>query len=215
AFTVGFQGLRLDATSGMYNARFRDLSPTLGHWDEPDLLGFGAGDPNFYRFENDSPTELIDPSGLAWEWAWHWHPMMPQSSFKPEFLNAHGLRLDINSPEWGHMLRGKDHIGKEGIHPAGWNKVWDEWIKANKGRKITEEMIKAQLQTMKTSSRFSRFFAEEVGKCAQVGYRAWRQAKIARLVAKRLAKVARLVERRGLGALKWGGRKVSKFIPLL
>jgi RHS repeat-associated protein len=65
AFNIGFQGLRLDTTSGLYNARNRDLSPTLGHWVQADPLSFGGGDTNLYRAMGDEPVGAVDPSGLA------------------------------------------------------------------------------------------------------------------------------------------------------
>src|SRR5262249_54503059 len=64
AFVNGFQGLRLDTTSGLYNARNRDLSPKLGRWIQPDPLGFGAGDTNFYRAARNDTVNNSDPSGL-------------------------------------------------------------------------------------------------------------------------------------------------------
>jgi RHS repeat-associated protein len=64
AFVNGFQGLRLDTTSGFYYARIRDFSPTLGRFVQADPAGFDVGDSNFYRFEGDSSTGSSDPSGL-------------------------------------------------------------------------------------------------------------------------------------------------------
>jgi RHS repeat-associated protein len=63
AFVNGFQGLRLDTTSGFYYFRFRDFSPTLGRFLQADPSGFGAG-TNFYRALSDAPTTLVDPYGL-------------------------------------------------------------------------------------------------------------------------------------------------------
>jgi RHS repeat-associated protein len=63
-FIHGFQGLRLDTTSGVYYARNRDLSPTLARWIEPDPIGFSAGDTNLYRFEGNGPVGAVDPVGL-------------------------------------------------------------------------------------------------------------------------------------------------------
>jgi RHS repeat-associated protein len=60
-----FQGLRYDPTSGLYYARNRDYSPTLGRWLQTDPLGLAAGDSNVYRFVGNSPTYLSDPTGLA------------------------------------------------------------------------------------------------------------------------------------------------------
>jgi RHS repeat-associated protein len=63
AFNIGFQGLRLDTTSGLYNERNRDLHPGLGRWIQTDPLGFGGGDTNLYRAEGNRPTNVTDPSG--------------------------------------------------------------------------------------------------------------------------------------------------------
>jgi len=37
------------------------------HWLEVDPSRYGAGDVNFYREEDNAPTDLVDPSGLAGE----------------------------------------------------------------------------------------------------------------------------------------------------
>jgi RHS repeat-associated protein len=58
------QGGRFDIVSGLYNFRHRDYSPTLGRWMETDPLRFAAADTNFYRAEQDSPANGMDPSGL-------------------------------------------------------------------------------------------------------------------------------------------------------
>jgi RHS repeat-associated protein len=58
-----FQGGRYDTTSGLYNYRNRDQSPTLGRWTRPDPLGFDAGDSNLYRYVNNGPPGATDPSG--------------------------------------------------------------------------------------------------------------------------------------------------------
>jgi RHS repeat-associated protein len=59
------QGGRLDSTTGLYNFRNRDYSPTLGRWMEQDPIGYGAGDSNLYGFEAGDPTGQSDPFGLA------------------------------------------------------------------------------------------------------------------------------------------------------
>jgi RHS repeat-associated protein len=58
------QGSRWDSTSGFYNRRGREYSPTLGRWLQVDPIGFAGGDANIYRFVGNSPTNLVDPSGL-------------------------------------------------------------------------------------------------------------------------------------------------------
>jgi RHS repeat-associated protein len=58
-----FQGLRYDATTGLYYSRNRDYSPTLGRFLEHDPLGFDAGDTNLYRYVGNDPINADDPFG--------------------------------------------------------------------------------------------------------------------------------------------------------
>ncbi|HWE97544.1 MAG TPA: RHS repeat-associated core domain-containing protein [Tepidisphaeraceae bacterium] len=59
------QGGRLDAVTGWYSFRHRDLIPSEGRWAERDPMGFDAGDVNLYRFVSDSPLTFTDSRGLA------------------------------------------------------------------------------------------------------------------------------------------------------
>ena len=60
------QGLRYDGGAGLYHARARDLSPSLGRWLQNDRAGFGAGDVDLYRAYGNGPTGALDPSGMFW-----------------------------------------------------------------------------------------------------------------------------------------------------
>ena len=64
-WTYLHQGLPLDAATGLYYARYRDVHPTFGRPLQRDPLGFGAGDLNTYRWEANAPVGLTDPYGLA------------------------------------------------------------------------------------------------------------------------------------------------------
>ena len=67
AWIYGYQGGRLDTTTGLYGFRNRDLSPALGRWIEVDPLGFSAGDTDLYRSLANNPIRYTDPSG---EFVW-------------------------------------------------------------------------------------------------------------------------------------------------
>jgi RHS repeat-associated protein len=60
-----FQGMRLDAVSGLYEAMTRWASASLGRWTDTDPLGLAAGDLNVYRFIGNSPISAVDPLGMA------------------------------------------------------------------------------------------------------------------------------------------------------
>ena len=66
-FIPGFQGARLDTTSGLYYERHRDLSASLGRWIQLDPIGYSGSDKDLYRFEIDNPASHLDPSGLKEE----------------------------------------------------------------------------------------------------------------------------------------------------
>jgi RHS repeat-associated protein len=58
----GFQGGRLDLTSGKINFRHRDLDTVTDTWMEKDPIGYAAG-ANPYQDDNSDPVGMIDPSG--------------------------------------------------------------------------------------------------------------------------------------------------------
>jgi len=58
------QGERWDADGAIFHKRRREYSPSLGRCLQNDLLGYQAGDVNFYRHVNNSPICLLDPEGL-------------------------------------------------------------------------------------------------------------------------------------------------------
>ena len=62
-WVYGFQGMRLDAVTGQNESRSRLYTPPLGVWTSPDPSGLGP-DVNDYRFVQDEPIRLTDPSGL-------------------------------------------------------------------------------------------------------------------------------------------------------
>jgi RHS repeat-associated protein len=64
-----YQGGRYDSTSGLYNFRNRDLSPTLGRWLEQDPVRYAAGG-NLYEVEGSEPTILTDAMGL-FDWKFY------------------------------------------------------------------------------------------------------------------------------------------------
>lgn len=63
-WVYGHQGLRYDATAGLYDNRFRWYSPTLGRFTSLDPLGYVAGDQNQYRYIGNAPMATVDPTGL-------------------------------------------------------------------------------------------------------------------------------------------------------
>jgi RHS repeat-associated protein len=58
-----FTGREWNATYGFYEYRSRAYNPTLGRFMSEDPKGFDAGDYNLYRYCNNDPLDLADPTG--------------------------------------------------------------------------------------------------------------------------------------------------------
>jgi RHS repeat-associated protein/uncharacterized delta-60 repeat protein len=73
AWLYGYQGGRLDPSTGFIVFRHRDYSPTLGRWLQTDPAGYVDG-ASLYDFNQDSPATYSDPQGLQ---ASHSHTELP------------------------------------------------------------------------------------------------------------------------------------------
>ena len=58
-----YQGMTLDAMTGLYYERFRNYSPTLGTWISQDPLQYING-ANTYQFVMGNPVNAVDAAGL-------------------------------------------------------------------------------------------------------------------------------------------------------
>ncbi len=59
-----YQGMTLDPVTGLYYARNRNYSPTLGRWVNQDPAGYING-ANTYQFVMSNPVNGLDPMGLC------------------------------------------------------------------------------------------------------------------------------------------------------
>jgi hypothetical protein len=133
--------------------------------------------------------------------------MLPQAVFNSDRQARHGFDLNINSAEFGWRLRGRDHIGENGIHAAGWNKDWEDWFKKyeDQGIKVTKEMVLKQLENMKKKAKYKCIL--NLGKQAT---RAFGKKAAAKAAAKLAAKAGKSVMKR-VGK----GVKSGKAIPVI
>ncbi|NNM85576.1 MAG: RHS repeat-associated core domain-containing protein [Phycisphaerales bacterium] len=60
-----YQGMALDAVTGLYYARNRNYSPSLGVWISQDPLQYVNG-ANTYQMEMGGPVGAVDPRGTGW-----------------------------------------------------------------------------------------------------------------------------------------------------
>ncbi len=66
-----YQGMTLDPVTGLYYARNRNYSPTLGRWINQDPAGYING-ANTYQFVMSNPVNRVDPEGLQVVSGWGW-----------------------------------------------------------------------------------------------------------------------------------------------
>jgi RHS repeat-associated protein len=59
-----FQGREWIGELGIYDYRHRMYNPDLGRFLQTDPTGFDAGDMNLFRYCDDDPVDLSDPTGL-------------------------------------------------------------------------------------------------------------------------------------------------------
>lgn len=117
------QGLHWDGTTGKQWNRRRDYDPAQGRFTANDPLGFGAGDPDLYRYVGNMPSSATDPSGLMYvpisslgwsreQWS-RWRPGP--------------LRVDGKFPEQHNPPEGTTRVGRfiDAIDPVG--ATWDWW----------------------------------------------------------------------------------------
>ena len=61
----GYTGRALDESTGKQNNLNRWYDGSTGSWLSQDPIGFSAGDPNLYRYVNNSTIDSTDPTGLV------------------------------------------------------------------------------------------------------------------------------------------------------
>jgi RHS repeat-associated protein len=146
-----FQGLRYEATTGLYYSREREYSPTLGRFLQQDLLP--AANP--YEYAWNSPTNWTDPLGLdnkwrtvdtvwylvAIEWETDWTEIPNSRSLKLMGSFPHyECLLYIDYREWIHTRQKliEKHV-QERMDPAALKKLEDQIDTLVKARDAAEK----------------------------------------------------------------------------
>jgi RHS repeat-associated protein len=102
AFGYGFQGMRFDSVTGLNEAQNRWYSPTLGRWASQDPIRFQGGHANLYEFVGNSPSNRLDPSGLAEK--------------RPKLVDGGRPTVKGSNGEWEII-----YTAKLGVTGGGWN----------------------------------------------------------------------------------------------
>jgi RHS repeat-associated protein len=77
-----FTARELESALDDYFYRARWYDDDAGRFIGEDPIGFGAGDPNLFRYVRNAPTYLSDPAGTQPDWPEHWPD--PSSGEWPE-----------------------------------------------------------------------------------------------------------------------------------
>ncbi len=64
-YLFGYDGYVWDQSTGMDDTQTREYRPQDGNWNGEDWIRFTAGQVNLGEYAANSPTNAIDPSGLA------------------------------------------------------------------------------------------------------------------------------------------------------
>jgi RHS repeat-associated protein len=112
-----FQGREYIRELGIYDYRNRFYHPETGRFLQTDPTGFDAGDMNLFRYCDDDPVDLSDPSGLE--------PMVISPELRGAMLSGMAQSLAIsqsNSDGRGKGLeRGKNILQRGGKFEVGKN----------------------------------------------------------------------------------------------
>ena len=146
-----YTGHYYHANSGFYLAPFRAYDPDTGRWISRDPIS-EVGGLNLYAYVGSDPVNKVDPLGLDWEWAWNWHHEIPKRF--QSLLKFWGIDLDLHSPDNGYMLRGRDHIGPNGIHNVNDGAFDDEWDNFMSKPKTKQQILDFKAQMKETYADF-------------------------------------------------------------
>ncbi len=89
-----YQGMTLDAITGLYYARNRNYSPTLGVWISQDPLQYVNG-ANTYQMEGSAPVGSVDPSGGQVNFG-----PLPPPGWPPRQEPTDVTLLEIQAADW-------------------------------------------------------------------------------------------------------------------
>lgn len=102
-----YSGRESDPEAGLHYYRARYYDPTVGRFLSEDPTNFTVG-PNFYTYAENSPTGLVDPSGLTpstnWKFFWDWLLERGSGHDGDTRWYAGGTRNWSGSPELTEMI---------------------------------------------------------------------------------------------------------------
>jgi RHS repeat-associated protein len=116
-----YQGMTLDGVTGLYYARNRNYSPTLGVWISQDPLQYVNG-ASTYQFAGSNPVERVDPVGLDY--------FFYKVEHVPGFVN---YKVFLHHSWWKWPFMSYDGLIREvplKVHkcPPGWSATLERYM---------------------------------------------------------------------------------------
>ncbi len=97
-----YAGMEYDSTTAQFFDNARWYGAGVGHFTIQDPKGFGAGDPNLYRYTGNNATDATDPSGLDSvsglampSWGDYWHFLTNPSEMDTDLQTTQACALGV------------------------------------------------------------------------------------------------------------------------
>jgi RHS repeat-associated protein len=154
-----YQGMALDAVTGLYYERNRDYSPTLGRWMEQDPAQYIDG-ANTYQFVMGNPIDRLDPSGM-WSWSELWPWNWPIFHSTPVRAAKHAAKYVVPGGEFCGLARALPAMSEQAIEAAELHQeMWDMEHKPRNYNPAVSDPLYMGLDLMRTK-QLGRMTARE------------------------------------------------------
>jgi RHS repeat-associated protein len=112
-----YTGRRFDSETGLYYYRARYYSPKLGRFLQTEPTG-GDGDLNLYRYANNNPLTVVDPSGLSDINMHAYQYAQGQFNFRAYADSFNTQYFDISGHGGGGILDSRGQKDAFGVKPS-------------------------------------------------------------------------------------------------
>jgi len=138
-FLYGFTGRERDTESDLQYNRARYYDATIGRWMSQDPVGFDAGDTNLYRYVENQPAILRDPTGLTDEVSSELQAIQEETRRIDAQINQNNVQISrLTRPEELQEKKGlqrqNDQLRRDKKLAREWEKRIREKVKNNENR---------------------------------------------------------------------------------